>query len=130
MGQLQVPGTSVQYNNPKQVNQATNVDPTTGAAWNNGPQSYPFTVPASPPTFKVGNTPLTPGSQATTAAVGNPQPTSFDPTPPLANPVLFNQPTVAPNAGQPITTTKDTTGKTTAVHGQIPNTSVVFNSPA
>ena len=36
----------------------------------------------------------------------------------------------APNAGQPITTTKDTTGKTVAAYGQIPGTSVVFNSPA
>jgi hypothetical protein len=36
----------------------------------------------------------------------------------------------AANAGTPIATTKDSTGKTTSAHGQIPGTSITFNSPA
>jgi hypothetical protein len=37
---------------------------------------------------------------------------------------------LAPNAGTPVVVSKDTTGKTISTHGQVANTSVVFNSPA
>jgi hypothetical protein len=128
MGKLNVQG--IVYDNPKQTDQSSNFDPTTGRPWSNGNQDYTFTVPSSPPTFKVGNTPLTPGSQSVTSAMGNPQPGSFDATPAKANPVVFNQDPVVAGKGQPITVTKDASGKTLTAHGQIPNSSVVFNSPA
>ena len=59
--------------------------------------------------------------------IASPQPGTFDPTPPEANPVVFNQPTVAPNAGTPIVTTKDLTGKTLTVHGTVAG--VTVNNP-
>ena len=49
------------------------------------------------------------------------------------NALKFDNPGVAPavaNAGQPVTAQKDASGKTVAASGQIPGTSVVFNSPA
>lgn len=49
------------------------------------------------------------------------------------NALKFDNPGVAPpvpNAGQPMTAQKDASGKTTAASGQVPNSSVVFNSPA
>lgn len=35
-----------------------------------------------------------------------------------------------PGAGQPITQTKDASGKATQTHGQVSNTNVIFHSPA
>lgn len=49
------------------------------------------------------------------------------------NTLKFDNPGVAPvvpNAGQPVTAQKDTSGKTISASGQVPGTSVVFNSPA
>ena len=33
MGQLQIPGTSIQFSNPKLIDQTTNIDPATGKVW-------------------------------------------------------------------------------------------------
>ena len=47
--------------------------------------------------------------------------------------VIFHNPgqhLLPAGAGQAIVPTKDASGKTTAASGQVPNTSVVFNSPA
>lgn len=49
------------------------------------------------------------------------------------NALKLDNPGVAPpvpNAGQPVTAQKDASGKTVAAFGQVPNSSIVFNSPA
>src|SRR5712675_1903927 len=78
MGQLTIPGTSIQYSNPKQIDQTTNIDPITGNVW----KSSPF-----PASGTIGNKPN--GTQL--MGTGGPQPGSFDLTPPTANPVLFGK---------------------------------------
>ena len=40
------------------------------------------------------------------------------------------QPPLTPSAGQTVTQTKDVTGKPISTSGQVPNSTVVFNSPA
>ncbi|SRR6266436_978552 len=108
MGQLQIPGTSVQYSNPKQMDQSANLDPTTGKPWVNGTDIYPYTGSFSGVVFSPGHF----GQTMTNG--GSPQPGTFDPTPPKANPVLFNkQPPSLSDGGT-----------------KIPNSSVVFKSPA
>lgn len=67
MGQFQVPGTSVQYSNPKQVDQSTLVNPL-----------LPNKVWA----------PLNPDQGCGTP----PQPGSFDATPPKAPKIIFRNP--------------------------------------
>jgi hypothetical protein len=136
MGTVNVPNTSVVYSNPKQIDQTSNLDPTTGATWTPGNQPYSFTVPSSPPTFKVGFTPLTPGTQATTTTGSNPQPGTFDPTPPKANPVVVNQDPPVPGKGQPVSvqgssgsTGVPTTDVNRQVSGQVPG-GPVFRNPA
>jgi hypothetical protein len=47
--------------------------------------------------------------------------------------IVFHNPGQHPlpaGAGQTVTQTKDVTGKPTATSGQVPNSTVVFNSPA
>src|SRR5882762_8983365 len=78
MGQLAIPGTSIQYSNPKQIDQATNIDPLTGQVWKTSP------FPAS---GTIGN--KLNGTQL--MGTGGPQPGSFDLTPPTANAVLFGK---------------------------------------
>lgn len=46
---------------------------------------------------------------------------------PIAEPILFNQPPVTPNTGTPVSTTKDSTGKTVTVHGAVAG--VTVNNP-
>ena len=58
-----------------------------------------------------------------------PQPGTFDASKPQANPVAFNQPTVAPNAGTPVAITKNADGSTATAHGQVANSTVVINNP-
>ena len=136
MGQLQIPGTTIRYSNPKQVDQTSNLDPTTGQTWAPGNQPYTFTVPSTPPTFKVGSVPLTLGTQATTSTGSNPQPGSYDPTPPQANPIAVNQDPPVLGKGQPVTVSGPTGSTGTAadltrrVSGTIPGTSCTFRNPA
>jgi hypothetical protein len=99
MGNFQIPNTSVVYSNPKQVNQNT------------------LTFP--PGTVTPGYPPNVNGTLAGVVWVQNgptahPQPGSFDPTLPKANPILVNaQPKPLTDGGI-----------------KIPNSSVVFKSPA
>ena len=79
MGQVQIPGTSVTYNNPNQLN-ASAIDLKTGAPWVQAP------VPAS---GTIGNIPN--GTQLMFSGPSTPQPGSYDATPPTANPVLFGK---------------------------------------
>jgi len=78
MGQVQVPGTSVQYSNPKQLN-ASAIDPKTGAAW--------VQWPVVSGTTNWGGCLTYPGPST-------PQPGSYDATPPTAPPVAMNKPAV------------------------------------
>ena len=136
MGTVKVPNSSVVYSNPKQIDQTSNLDATTGQPWSNGNQPYTFTVPSTPATFKVGSVPLTLGTQATTTTGSNPQPGTFDPTPPQASPIVTNADPPVPGRGQPITVSGSTgstgTGAdlTRKVSGTIPGTSCVFRNPA
>jgi hypothetical protein len=115
MGQLTIPGTSIQYSNPKQTNQSTNLDATTGAPWSSGNQSYSVIVPPSPPaTFGIAGRVISPGTQVPAYALGSPQPGTFDANPPVANPVLFNKQPASLSAGGI----------------QIPNSNCVVKNPA
>ena len=113
MGQLQIPGTSIQYSNPKQVDQTTNISPLTGKVWKpSGTDSFNFTYPNGVTGIGIGG--VSTGSQGTGINSGDPQPGTFDATPPKANPILVNaQPKPLTDGGI-----------------KIPNSSVVFKSPA
>jgi hypothetical protein len=101
MGQLQVPGTSVQYSNPNQLNAAA-IDPKTGAPWVQGPMAS-------------GTTSW--GGCLTYPGPSNPQPGSYDSTPPTAPPVQFNQ--VSVSASDP------------SIGGKsVPGTNVTFRNPS
>ena len=128
MGQLQIPGTTIQYSNPKQIDQTTNIDPLTGKVWKpSGTDTFNFPYPNGVTGIGIGG--VSTGSQGTGINLGDPQPGTFDPTPPKANPVIVNQDPPVPGKGQPIVITKDASGKTLTAHGQISGTSVVFNLP-
>ena len=102
MGNVTVPGTSIQYQNPNQLNAAA-VDPTTGNAW------APYPVP--------GSGALSNGVQLMKGGTATPQPGSYDATPPTAPPLAVNKPAVPasdPSVG----------GKT------IPGSSVTWRNPA
>jgi hypothetical protein len=43
--------------------------------------------------------------------------------------VAVNQPTVAPNSGTPVTTTKNPDGSTATAHGKVAGTSITVNLP-
>jgi hypothetical protein len=101
MGQLQIPGTSIQYSNPKQIDQTTLIDPQTNAVWQ--PNGFPAVG-------TIGNKPN--GTQL--MGTGGPQPNSYDATPPTANPVLFGK--------QPPSLSSGGTA--------IPNSSTVVKNPA
>jgi hypothetical protein len=112
MGQINIPGTSIQYSNPNQLD-ATAIDPKTGAPWVQWPT-------ASGTTTRWGGSLTYPGP-------ATPQPGSYNATPPTANPVSFNA--VAP-APLPIITTKNPDGSTKSANGLVPNSSVVFRNPS
>ena len=76
MGHIQVPGTSVVYDDPRQVDQSTLIDSQTGKIWGIQP---------------LGGGTLSNGVALAFPAPWSPQPGSFDATPPQANPVLFNK---------------------------------------
>ena len=126
MGHINIPNTSVVYDNPIQVDQSTLVFP-----------------PGTGPTFAgavTAGTPwradaLIPTANAIPANIGGtgygmyetPQPGTFELNPPAVSPGLFNQQTVAPNTGTPIVTTTDSSGKTLTVHGTVAG--VTVNNP-
>jgi hypothetical protein len=115
MGHINIPNSSVVYDNPRQIDQSTNLDPTTAAPWSTGNQPYTVTVPPSPPaTFGVAGRVISPGTQVLAYALGSPQPGTFDASPPVANPVLFNKQPAPLSAGGI----------------QIPNSSCVVKNPA
>lgn len=76
MAKLTIPGTTIQYDNPKSLN-GTAVDPKTGAPW-------------VPSLLFPGVTRW--GGQLTYPGPTTPQPGSYDATLPEANPVLFGKP--------------------------------------
>jgi hypothetical protein len=84
MGQLNIPGTSIQYSNPKQVDQNTLVFP-------NG-----MVTPGYPP--NVGGT-LAGVTWTQNGPTSFPQPGTFDAAPPQANPVLFGKQPPSLSAG-------------------------------
>jgi len=97
---------STTLNLPTWINQSTNLDPQTGVPWV-GSYMGPF----------------------------SPQPGTFDATQPQANPIAVNQDPPVLGKGKPITVT-GASGSTAnpaidvnrVVLGQVPGTSVVFNS--
>jgi hypothetical protein len=96
MGNLTIystPGQAVVYSNPAQTNQATNLFPSPA-----GPQ---LNVTAG-------------GTWQPNFATAFPQPNSFDATPPLANPVLFNVQPPSLSAGGI----------------RVPNSSTIFKNPS
>jgi hypothetical protein len=74
MGQINIPGTSIQYSNPKSLD-ASAPDPKTGQPWVQWP---------APGTTRWGGCLTYPGPST-------PQPGTYDATPPTANPVLFGK---------------------------------------
>jgi hypothetical protein len=74
MSKLQIPGTTIQYDNPNQLNAAA-IDPKTGTTW------VPWPVASG--TTSWGGCQMYPGPTT-------PQPGTYDATLPKANPVLFN----------------------------------------
>ena len=143
MGQLQIPGTSVQYSNPKQVDQSTVVFPDCGDLARPGlTEINPQTGLPTAQSSRKGRT-WQPAPVATgTVASWNhsrpfefpgpscPQPGAFDPAPVTAPPIAVNQDPPVPNKGTPVVTTKNPDGSTASAHGTIAGTSITFNSPA
>jgi hypothetical protein len=84
MGQLTIPGTTIQYSNPAQTNQATNVFPAGMVT-----AEYPANVNGS----------LAGVTWVQNGATAYPQPYSTDPSPATANPVQFNASPVLLSAG-------------------------------
>ncbi len=112
MGQFQIPGTSVTYSNPKQVDQNTLVF-SSGSPYpilNGAAGGWVPVVAGSP--WQPNLVPANPG-----LALAIPQPGTFDASPPTAPPVQFNKTSVP--ASDPIVGGK-----------AIPGTSVTFKSPA
>jgi hypothetical protein len=77
MGQLTIPGTSIQYSNPEQVPQASLVTPGTTATWQ--------------PALTLASAPA-PGGGTGYGYMAIPKPQSFDATKPQANLVVFLNP--------------------------------------
>jgi len=127
MGQLQIPGTSIQYSNPKQVDQTTNISPLTGKVWKpSGTDSFNFTYPNGVTGIGIGG--VSTGSQGTGINNGDPQPGTFDATPPKAPPSAINQDPPVAGKGRPVSVSGGTasTGNPVVdlnrkVVGQVPN---------
>jgi hypothetical protein len=88
MGKFTVPGTTIQYDNPKQVDQTTNIPALTGKPWK--PSNYDtfrFTYPTG--VTGIGIDGASTGNQGIGSNMGDPQPGTFDASKPLANPVVF-----------------------------------------
>jgi len=113
MGQINIPGTSITYSNPKQTDQKTNIDPLTGKAWKpSGTDTFTFTYPNG--VTGLGINGVSTGNQGVGTNLGSPQPGTFDPTAPTANPVIFGKQPPSLSAGGI----------------QIPNSSVVLKNPS
>jgi hypothetical protein len=127
MGQLTIPGTSVTYSNPLQKDQATNISPLTGKVWKpSGTDSFSFTYPNGVTGIGIGG--VSTGSQGTGINSGDPQPGSYDATPPQAPPLAINQDPPVAGKGKPISVsgTSGSTGNPTTdlvrkVVGQVPS---------
>ncbi|SRR5260370_26882261 len=124
MGRIILPGSSVVYDNPKQVDQSTLIDPQTGKTW------------TIQPIDPLGRTSIR-GQALTTPGPFSPQPGSFDPTPPQANPVVINQDPPVPGKGLPISVSgaSGSTGNpaidlTRKVVGTVAGTSVTISNPS
>jgi hypothetical protein len=118
MGRLNVPNSSVIYDNPKQQDQSTLTFPSG------------FVSPGYPP--NVGGS-LAGQVWQPNGPTSTPQPGSFDastsnvPQPKFNNPGVSNS---APNSGSPVVTTKNADASTRTANGTIPGTSVTINNPA
>jgi hypothetical protein len=85
MGQINIPGTSIQFVNPKQIDQTTNIDPLTGKAWKtSGADTFTFTYPNG--VTGIGINGVSTSNQGVGTNLGSPQPGTFDATAPTANP--------------------------------------------
>jgi hypothetical protein len=98
MGQINIPGTSIQFVNPKQIDQTTNIDPLTGKVWKtSGADSFTFTYPNG--VTGIGINGVSTGNQGVGTNLGSPQPGTFDTTAPTANPVIFGKQPPSLSAG-------------------------------
>jgi hypothetical protein len=90
MGKINIPGTSIQFVNPKQIDQTTNIDPLTGKVWKtSGADTFTFTYPNG--VTGIGINGVSTRNQGVGTNLGSPQPGTFDPTAPTANPVIFGK---------------------------------------
>lgn len=135
MATVSIPNTSVQYNNPQQVPQATvlfssgptdlnNPNQVAGGVWT--PNLSTVTSPAPGPT----------GLGWGFESYPKPDPLVLVP-PPLASPVVFNADPIVLGKGQPVTVSGSagSTGNPVVdtnrqVSGTIPNTNCTFRNPA
>jgi hypothetical protein len=111
VGNLNIVG--IQYSNPKQIDQKTNIDPLTGKPWKpSGTDTFTFTYPNG--VTGIGINGVSTGNQDVGDNFGSPQPGTFDTMPATANPVRFNtQPSPLSTGGI-----------------QIPNSSATAKNPA
>jgi hypothetical protein len=94
MGKFTIPGTTIQYDNPKQVDQTTNISPLTGKPWKASDcDTFTFTYP--PGVTGIGIDRVSTGNQGVGSNMGDPQPGTFDATKPQANPVVFRNGSVS-----------------------------------
>jgi len=90
MGQINIPGTSIQFVNPKQIDQTTNIDPLTGKVWKtSGADTFTFIYPNG--VTGIGINGVSTSNQGVGTNLGSPQPGTFDATAPTANPVIFGK---------------------------------------
>jgi hypothetical protein len=122
MGRLNVPNSSVIYDNPKQQDQSTLTFPPG------------FVTPAYPPNI---NGTLAGQVWQPNGPTTFPQPGTFDTTPPQANPIAVNQDPPVPGKGQPVavqgsasSTGVPTTDLNRRVSGTVPGTNCTFRNPA
>jgi len=122
MGKLNIG--AIVYDNPRQVDQTTVIDPRTGRTWQAAPVGYRPGDPISPQALALFQN----GRGVSWASPDTPQPGSFDPTPTTANPVLMNVDPPVAGKGKPISVSGGTasTGNPVVdlnrkVVGQVPN---------
>jgi hypothetical protein len=94
MGKLIIPGTSIVYDNPKQVDQNTNISALTGKVWKpSNSDTFAFTYPNGVTGIGIGG--VSTGNQGVGSNMGDPQPGTYDATKPQANPVVFRNGSVS-----------------------------------
>src|SRR3981081_4213208 len=111
MAQINIPGTSVVYSNPRSLD-ATIPDPKTNLPWE------PW--PSAPGTTSWGG-------RLTYSGPSTPQPQTYQAGSPNVPQPVFNQAAPSPS---PISAVKNADGSTVSANGLVPNSSVVFRNPS